>query len=97
MRVIALRTLREFWQKHPQAEEPLRAWYAIARRADWKTPGDIKADYRTASFVARNRVVFNVKVNDFRLVAAVHYARGLLYVRFVGRHADYDRIDVTTI
>lgn len=97
MLVIALRALREFWQTHPQAEEPLRAWYAIARRADWKTPGDIKADYRTASFVARNRVVFNVKVNDFRLVAAVHYARGLLYVRFVGRHADYDRIDVTTI
>jgi len=97
MRVIAVRTLREFWQKYPQAEEPLRSWYAVARRADWKTPGDIKADYRTASFVAHNRVVFNIKGNDYRLVAAVHYTHGLLYVRFVGRHADYNRIDVTSI
>lgn len=97
MRVIALRTLREFWQRHPQAEEPLRAWYAVASRADWKTPADAKADYRKASFVANNRVVFNIKGNDYRLVAAIHYGRGMLYIRFVGRHADYDRIEAATI
>lgn len=97
MRVIALRTLKEFRQRHPQAEEPLRAWYAVASRAGWKTPSNVKADYRTASFLANNRAVFNIKGNDYRFVAAIHYGRGMLYVRFVGRHADYDRIDAATI
>ncbi len=97
MRVIALKPLREFWQRHPQAEVPLRAWYAIASRADWRSPADVKADYRSASFVANNRVVFNIKGNDFRLVAAMRYTSGLLYVRFVGTHAEYDRIDVNQV
>lgn len=97
MRVIALRTLRESWQRHPQAEGPLRAWHAVANRAVWKTPADVKRDYPQASFLAGNRVVFNIKGNDFRLVAAIHYGRGLLYVRFVGTHAEYDRIDAATI
>lgn len=97
MRVIALSALREFWIKHPDAEIPLRAWYALASRATWKTPNDIKAAYRHASFTANNRVVFNIKGNDYRLVVAVHYDRGLMYVRFVGTHRQYDRIDVETI
>ncbi|HVA55119.1 MAG TPA: type II toxin-antitoxin system HigB family toxin [Gammaproteobacteria bacterium] len=97
MRVIALRTLREFWQRHPQDEIPLRAWHAVAIRADWKTPADVKADYRQTSFLAGNRVVFNIKGNDYRLIAALHYRRGLLYVRFVGTHRNYDRIDAATI
>lgn len=97
MRIIALSTLREFWRKHPDAELPLRAWYALASRADWAKPADIKAAYRSASFLANNRVVFNIKGNDYRLVVAVRYDRGLLYVRFVGTHRDYDRIDPLTI
>lgn len=97
MRVIALSTLREFWHKHPQAELPLRAWHADASRAEWKTPADIKAAYRHASFTANNRVIFNIKGNDFRLVAAMHYNRAMLYVRFVGTHAEYDAIDATTV
>lgn len=97
MRIIALSTLREFWRKHPDAELPLRAWYALASRADWAKPADIKAAYRNASFLANNRVVFNIKGNDYRLVVAVRYDRGLLYVRFVGTHRDYDRIDPLTI
>jgi mRNA interferase HigB len=97
MRIIALSKLREFWEKHPQAEVPLRAWYAEASRADWKSPTDIKAAYRQASFLANNRVVFNIKGNDYRLVTALHYNRGMMFIRFVGTHAEYDRIDATEV
>ena len=97
MRIIALRALRDFWEKHPQAEVPLRAWHAIASRADWRSPADVKAAYRAASFLGGNRVVFNIKGNEFRLVVAAHYNRGLIFVRFVGTHRQYDRINAETI
>lgn len=97
MRIIALSTLREFWRTHPDAEIPLRSWYADASRAGWRKPADIKAAYRSASFIANNRVAFNVKGNDYRLVAAVHYNRGMMFVRFVGTHREYDKIDAATI
>jgi len=97
MRIIALRALRDFWIKHAQAETSLRSWYALASRADWRSPADIKADYASASFIAGNRVVFNIKGNDYRLVLAVHYDRGMMFVRFVGTHREYDRIDAATI
>lgn len=97
MHIIALRALREFWEKHPQAETPLRAWYAEASRADWTTPADIKAAHRNASFLANNRVVFNIKGNDYRLVVAVRYTATMMFIRFVGTHAEYDRIDAETI
>lgn len=93
MRVIAISTLREFWEKHPQAEIPLRSWFADASRADWKTPNDIKAAHRNASFVGSNRVVFNIKGNDYRLIVAVHYNREMMYIRFIGTHKEYDAID----
>ena len=97
MRIISIRTLREFWERHPQAEIPLRGWYAEVCNADWRTPANIKAIHRNASFLANNRVVFNIKGNDFRLVVAVRYTQGLMFVRYVGTHAEYDRIDATTI
>jgi mRNA interferase HigB len=97
MRIIALGTLREFWRKHPQSRVPLQAWYAISSRADWTSPADIKVAYRTASFLGNNRVIFNIKGNDYRLVAAVHYNRGLMFIRFVGTHKQYDQIDAATI
>ena len=97
MRIIARRTLREFWEQHPDAEQPLLAWYADTRSANWKSPADIKRVYRNASVVANNRVVFNIKGNSYRLVVAVQYAFGIVYVRFVGTHAAYDRIDAATI
>ena len=93
MRVIAISALRDFWAKHPQAETPLRAWFADASRSAWKTPADIKAAHRNASFLANNRVVFNIKGNDFRLIVAVHYNREMMYVRFVGTHAEYNAQD----
>jgi mRNA interferase HigB len=97
MRIIALKALRDFWEKHPQAEVPLRAWHAIASRADWRSPADVKAAYRAASILGGNRVVFNIKGNEFRLVVAVHYNRGLIYIRFVGTHQQYDRINAEDI
>lgn len=97
MHIIALRTLREFWERYPQAEAPLRGWYAEVSRATWQTPADIKAAHRNASFLANNRVVFNIKGNDYRLVVAVRYSAGVMFIRFVGTHAEYDRIDAATI
>ena len=97
MRIIDLATLRSFWTKHPDAETPLRAWHALVSRADWQTPSDIKEAYRNASFTANRRVIFNLKGNDYRLVVLVKYDRGLIFVRFIGTHQQYDKIDVETI
>jgi mRNA interferase HigB len=97
MRVISKRLLREFWEKHADAKAALQGWYEDALRADWKTPADIKNTYGNASIIANNRVVFNIKGNDYRLVVKVHYDRGYLYIRFVGTHAAYDKIDAATI
>jgi mRNA interferase HigB len=97
MRVIAISTLRVFWESHPDAEMPLRSWYALASRAIWKTPADIKEAYRNASFAGNNRVAFNIKGNDYRLVVAVRYSQGLIFVRFIGTHRQYDKINVETI
>lgn len=97
MRIIAISTLRAFWAKHPDAQTPLMAWYALASRAQWKSPADIQEAYRLASFTANNRVVFNIKGNDYRLLVLVRYDKGLMYVKFVGTHAQYDKIDVLTV
>lgn len=97
MHIVSLKALRLFWEIHPDAEQPLRAWYAIARRAQWRTPGDVRAAYGSASFVGNNRIVFNIKGNDYRLIVLTEYSKGRLFIRFVGTHADYDRIDASTI
>jgi mRNA interferase HigB len=97
MRVIAISTLRAFWSKHSDAQTPLMAWYALASRSQWRSPSDIKEAYRNASFTANNRVVFNIKGNDYRLVVLVRYDKGLLFVKFVGKHAQYDKIDASTV
>lgn len=97
MRVIALRTLREYWQSHADVEQPLRTWYAKTKRARWTTPAEVKTAYRNASILANNRVVFNIKGNAYRLVVALDYEYGVVYIRFIGTHQAYDHIDATTI
>lgn len=97
MRIIALSRLRTYWQSHPASEIPLRSWYVLANRAQWRRPADIKASYRNASILPGNRVVFNIKGNALRLIVVVHYDRKVMYVRFVGTHAEYDGIDALTI
>ena len=97
MRLISRKTLREFWEKHPDARQPLQAWYFDVKHSWWKGPADIKKIHRNASFPADNRVVFNIKGNKYRVVVAVQYDFGIVYIRFVGTHKDYDKIDVATI
>lgn len=97
MRIISRKALREFWEIHPDAQNALEAWYLDVKQADWKTPSDIKHVYRNASFVANNRVVFNIKGNHYRIVVVVAYKWGIVYIRFVGTHSEYDKIDVTKI
>ena len=99
MRVIAKRTLREFWENpdYADAEQPLKAWHSEARKAEWKTPQHIKAQYRHASFLKDNRVVFNIAGNKYRLVVKVNYALRIAYVHFVGTHNQYDAIDAETV
>jgi mRNA interferase HigB len=97
MRVIAISTLRTFWELQKEAEQPLRAWYAEVKHATWKGTADVKRMYPSASFVVGNRVVFNIGGNKFRLVVKVKYDFGIVYIRFVGKHSEYDRIDVETI
>ena len=89
--------MRDFWERHPEAEASLRAWYHDVSHADWTGPDDVRREYVAASFVANNRVVFNVRGNRYRIVVAVNYPYRVVYVRFVGTHEDYDRIDVATV
>lgn len=97
MRVIAKSTLVAFYQKHPDAEEPIKAWHKEAEHAHWKTTSDIKARYRAADFIAGNRVVFNIRGNRYRLVVKIHYNTRIVYVRFVGTHKAYEKIDAESI
>jgi mRNA interferase HigB len=97
MRIIALKTLRLFWEQHPDARQALQAWYRDAKRATWITPADLRPVYRNATFVGHNRVVFNIRGNQYRLVVAINYAHGIGYIRFIGSHQDYDKIDAATI
>jgi mRNA interferase HigB len=97
MRIIARSTLRTFWEKHPDAEQPLRAWFAEASAAIWKSPEDVKSIYRNASIVANNRVIFNIKGNNYRLIVHIRYEIGIIFIRFVGTHQEYDKIDAVNI
>lgn len=97
MRVIAVGTLKAFWTRHSRAEQPLKAWYDEVRAAKWATPQDIKDAYASASFLRNNRVVFNIKGNDFRLIVAVAYRAQIVYIKFVGTHAEYDEVDADSV
>jgi mRNA interferase HigB len=97
MRIISRRILREFWEKYPDAATHLQTWFHDVESARWNSPTDIKENYRNASIVAKNRVVFNIKGNRYRLVVVVIYQHDVVYIRFVGTHEEYNQIDVTTI
>lgn len=97
MRIIARSILREFWERNPDAAGPLQAWYHDAAKATWKTPSDIKATYRNASILGNNRAVFDIRGNEYRLVIAINYAYGIVYVRFIGTHQEYDKVNAEEI
>jgi len=100
VRIIALSTLKLFWEENPEyldAKEPILAWYRHALAADWGTPVDVKQDFRNASILKDGRVVFNIAGNKYRLVVWINYAYRVVYIRFVGTHAQYDKVDAQTI
>lgn len=100
MRIIALSTLKAFWDdnpKHLDAKAASLAWYRHALKADWARPVDVKYDFRSASILKDGRVVFNIAGNKYRLVVWINYHYRVIYIRFIGTHAQYDQIDVQTI
>ena len=99
MRIISLKTIKEFWEKskYRDSEQALRAWYFEVKNEEWNIPADVKLKYRNASIVGRNRIVFNVEGNKYRLVVAVRYKFKIVFIRFIGTHQDYDKIDIKNI
>ncbi len=97
MHVITRQKLSQFWQQHPDATDALKAWFKEAEQAHWKSPSDIKARYSSADFLPGNRVVFNIKGGHYRLVVQIHYNTHIVYIRFVGTHGAYDKIDAEVI
>lgn len=94
MQVIAKRVLREFWVRHPQAETPLRAWFALVSGAHWKGPAEVKAMFgANVDFVADNRAIFDISGNKYRLIVHIAYGFGRVLIKFIGTHAEYDKID----
>jgi mRNA interferase HigB len=99
MRVISRKRLRDFWEGHghEQARQPLLAWLAEVKKARWRSPSDVKSLYRSADFVGKDRIVFNIGGNKYWLVVAVKYTAQIVFIKFVGTHREYDEIDVKTV
>ncbi|HGM7400797.1 type II toxin-antitoxin system HigB family toxin [Serratia bockelmannii] len=97
MKIISIATLKSFWEQYPDAEQPLKAWLDEAKKANWQSPMEIKELYRSASILKNSRVVFNIKGNDYRLVTSIFYAAGWVYIKFIGTHKQYDKIDANTV
>lgn len=97
MRVVAKKILREFWEKYSDSEEQLKTWYKEAAKAKWTSPNDIKKQYPKASILKSERVVFNICGNNYRLITQINYLRQWVFVRFIGSHNDYDKIDADKI
>ncbi|WP_417910674.1 type II toxin-antitoxin system HigB family toxin [Candidatus Electronema sp. PJ] len=97
MNIIKRKTLLEFWEKHPDSEQAVKTWYAVVRKSSWREPAEIKKIFATADFLSNNRVCFNIKGNKYRLIVKIIYELQRVYVRFIGTHAEYDKIDANNI
>ena len=97
LRVIAKKILREFWTKHNDSEQQLKSWFREAEKAVWENPNQIKVEYPSASILNENRIIFNIKGNSYRLIAKINYAYQMVWIRFIGTHAEYDKINANTI
>lgn len=97
MRIIAKRTIREFWALYPDAESPLQAWYSEVSKADWQTPQQLKAQFGSASLLKGGRVVFNIAGNKYRIILAMDYGRQACFIKFIGTHRQYDAVDAETV
>ncbi len=97
MRVLAKKILREFWEKNPDTTEQLKSWYQEATKSQWPNPNFIKSEFPNARIISNNRVIFNIKGNQYRLVVKVNYKYQMIYIRFIGTHDAYDKLDMKTI
>jgi len=97
MRIIAKRTLREFWESHPDAEQPLLDWHDAVASHNWQSPNDVKSSYGNASSIDSNRVVFNIKGNDYRLITYIDYSFSVVFILWIGTHKEYDKVNARTI
>lgn len=97
MVIIAKTILNSFAQKHPEVAEPLNKWYEITSKANWKSFSELKKTFNSVDVVGNDRYVFNIKGNNYRLVAMIFFDKRTLYIRFIGTHAEYDKIDCSTI
>jgi mRNA interferase HigB len=97
MRIISTGTLRNYWIKHKETREPLRAWVGFAKRAKWKRPRDIRKQFARASILPDNQAVFDICGGNYRLVVKINYDHGIVYIRFMGTHSEYDRINAEEI
>jgi mRNA interferase HigB len=97
LRVIAKKILRDFWENHSDCEQPLKSWFREAQKAEWKNPNDIKTVYPSSSILTENRVVFNIKGNNYRLIVKINYEYKMVWIRFIGTHGEYDKVNATTI
>lgn len=93
MHVISRKTLSDYWAKVPETEQALKSWFAEAEKAEWKNPANIKEKYRSASILKNNRVVFNICGNKYRLIVRINYNSNTVFIRFVGTHSEYDKIN----
>jgi mRNA interferase HigB len=96
-RIFAKSTLREFWEKFPDSEQYLKTWYDTAMSSNWKSPLDVKQTYANASILKESRVVFNIKGNSYRLVTKFNFEKQWIFIRFIGSHKEYDKIDANKI
>jgi len=97
VRVIAKSTLSDFWLIHKDSEGQLKSWFDEATRSSWISPNEIKSEYPSASILQDNRVVFNIKGNSYRLIVKINYKVGIIWIRFIGTHGEYDKINAETI
>jgi len=97
MHIIARPELMKFWKKHPDAETPLKLWFKKVKQAKWDTPNDLKKDFPTADYVGNNRIVFDIKGNKYRIIVLAFFKGQKIFIRFVGTHAEYDKINATAI
>ena len=98
MQIIAKRRLRDFWERHPRSEHALRDWYDTVNRTEWNNPGDVRTIFgKGVDFVGDNRVIFDIRRNEFRLIVHVAYPFKRVLIKFIGTHAEYDRIDPETV
>jgi mRNA interferase HigB len=97
LRVIAKRILRDFWEKHEDCEQQLKSWFREIQKSNWENPNQVKEEYPSASILNNNRVVFNIKGNNYRLIVKISFEYQMVWIRFIGTHGEYDKINANTI